>query len=80
MLRTATGVPVSRSSRLATTVVVPRSIAIAKRRLVVSPGSMAISSSSAITAVTSKLEERSVLPSVRKTVIVVCSSRSSMAS
>ena len=50
--RTATGVPVARSSSVATTVVVPRSKAMAKRRAVVSPGSMAISTSSTTTAVT----------------------------
>ena len=42
--RTATGWPLSRSSSVATTVVVPRSNAIANRRAVVSPGSRSISS------------------------------------
>jgi len=49
---TATGVPVDRSSRVATTVVVPRSKAMPNRRPVVSPGSTAISTSSTTTAVT----------------------------
>ncbi len=49
---TATGVPVPRSSRVATTVVVPRSKAMPNRRSVVSPGSTAISTSSTTTAVT----------------------------
>ena len=48
------GVPVERSIRLATTVVVPRSNAIPKRRSVVSPGSTPTSSSSTTTAVTLK--------------------------
>ena len=39
---TATGVPVARSSRVATTVVVPRSKAMPNRRSVVSPGSTSI--------------------------------------
>ena len=54
--RTATGWPLSRSSSVATTVVVPRSNAIANRRAVVSPGSTSISSSSQTTAVTSKFD------------------------
>ncbi len=62
--RTAAGWPLSRSSSVATTVVVPRSNAIAKRRAVVSPGSTSISSSSQTTAVTSKFARRSVPPSV----------------
>ena len=49
---TATGVPVDRSSRVATTVVVPRSKARPNRRIVVSPGSTSISTSSTTTAVT----------------------------
>ncbi len=49
---TAAGVPVPRSSRVATTVVVPRSKAMPNRRSVVSPGSTAISTSSTTTAVT----------------------------
>ena len=49
---TATGVPVDRSSSVATTVVVPRSKAMPNRRAVVSPGSTAISTSSTTTAVT----------------------------
>jgi hypothetical protein len=49
---TATGVPVVRSSRVATTVVVPRSNAIPNARPVVSPGWTSISTSSTITAVT----------------------------
>ena len=57
--RTATGWPVDRSSSVATTVVVPRSKAIANRRSVVSPGSTSISTSSQITAVTLKSDERS---------------------
>ena len=64
---TAAGWPVSRSSSVATTVVVPRSNAIAYRRPVVSPGSTAINSSSQTTAVTSNCASRSVLPSVRST-------------
>ena len=49
---TAAGVPVDRSSSVATTVVVPRSNAMPNRRAEVSPGSTAISASSTITAVT----------------------------
>ncbi len=49
---TASGVPVLRSSRVATTVVVPRSKAMANRRSLVSPGSTSISVSSTTTAVT----------------------------
>jgi hypothetical protein len=49
---TPAGVPVDRSSRVATTVVVPRSKAMPNRRAVVSPGSTAISTSSTTTAVT----------------------------
>ena len=49
---TATGVPVDRSSRVATTGVVPRSKAMPNRRPEVSPGSTAISTSSTTTAVT----------------------------
>ena len=49
---TPAGVPVDRSSRVATTVVVPRSNAMPNRRAVVSPGSTAISTSSTTTAVT----------------------------
>ena len=64
---TATGVPVVRSSRVATTVVVPRSKARPNARPVVSPGSTAISVSSATTAVTLKSDWRSVLPRVRST-------------
>ncbi len=64
---TATGVPVVRSSRVATTVVVPRSKARPNARPVVSPGSTAISVSSATTAVTLKSDARSVLPRVRST-------------
>ncbi len=52
--RTARGWPVSRSSSVATTVVVPRSKAIACRAADVSPGSTSIRTSSASTAVTSK--------------------------
>ena len=52
--RTASGWPDSRSSSVATTVVVPRSNAIAWRVPVVSPGSTSISSSSTMTAVTLK--------------------------
>ena len=55
--RTASGWPVARSSSVATTVVVPRSKAIAWRRSVVSPGSTSISTSSQITAVTLKLDD-----------------------
>ena len=69
---TAAGWPVSRSSSVATTVVVPRSNAIAYRRPVVSPGSTAISSSSQTTAVTSNCASRSVLPSVRSTSRLTC--------
>jgi hypothetical protein len=49
---TAAGVPVAVSMRVATTVVVPRSKAIANRLSVVSPGSTSISASSTMTAVT----------------------------
>ena len=49
---TAAGVPVAVSTSVATTVVVPRSKAIAKRRSVVSPGSPSMSASSTTTAVT----------------------------
>ena len=49
---TASGVPVARSSSVATTVVVPRSNATAYSRAVVSPGWTSISTSSTITAVT----------------------------
>ena len=52
MEATAAGVPVAVSMSVATTVVVPRSKATANRRAVVSPGSMSISASSTITAVT----------------------------
>ena len=51
---TATGVPVARSSSVATTVVVPRSKAMAYRCSVVSPGSTSMSASSTTTAVTLK--------------------------
>ena len=50
--RTASGWPVARSSSVATTVVVPRSKAIACRLSLVSPGSTSSSRSSQITAVT----------------------------
>jgi hypothetical protein len=49
---TASGVPVHRSSSVATTVVVPRSKAMPYTRPVVSPSCTSISTSSAITAVT----------------------------
>ena len=49
---TAAGVPVARSSRVATTVVVPRSNAMPKIRPLVSPGCTSISTSSTMTAVT----------------------------
>ena len=49
---TPAGVPVDRSSRVATTVVVPRSNAMPNSRPEVSPGSTSISTSSTITAVT----------------------------
>ena len=77
---TAIGWPVSRSSSVATTVVVPRSNAMAKRRVVVSPGSTSISRSSQTTAVTSKPFSRSTLPSVRSTGSSTRGSRSSSAS
>ena len=60
--RTATGWPLSRSSSVATTVVVPRSNAIANRRAVVSPGSRSISSWSHTTAVTSNPDVRRTPP------------------
>ena len=63
--RTASGWPVARSSRFATTVVVPRSNAIACRSAVVSPGSTSIRRSSQMTAVTLKSAARSVRPSRR---------------
>ena len=75
---TATGVPVPRSSSVATTVVVPRSNAMPWRDAVVSPGSTSISSSSEITAVTWKFDERSVGPSLRRTSSDAVSSRSSI--
>ena len=78
--RTAAGVPVSRSSSVATTVVVPRSNAIANRRAVVSPGSTSISTSSATTAVTFQFALRSTRPSVRRTGSSARGSRSSSAS
>src|SRR6202007_2751256 len=56
------GGPVSGSSSVATTVVVPRSYAAAKRRPLVSPGSTSMSRSSARTAVTFQAEGRSVAP------------------
>ena len=77
--RTASGWPVSRSSRFATTVVVPRSKAIAKVRPVVSPGSTSRSRSSQRTAVTLKSDERSVPPSVRTSSSETRSSTSSIA-
>ena len=49
---TASGAPVDRSSSVATTVVVPRSNAMANMRPVVSPGSTPTSTSSTTTAVT----------------------------
>ena len=49
---TAIGVPVDRSSSVATTVVVPRSNAIPYCRPVVSPGCTSTSTSSTTTAVT----------------------------
>ncbi len=49
---TATGMPLVRSSSVATTVVVPRSKAIPNARSVVSPASTATSTSSTTTAVT----------------------------
>ena len=55
---TATGVPVARSSSVATTVVVPRSNAMPNARSVVSPGSTSTSTSSTSTAVTLKSDER----------------------
>ena len=78
--RTATGCPLSRSSSVATTVVVPTSKAIANRRAVVSPGSNPISSWSATTAVTSQFDARSTDPSDRSTSIDACGSKSSSAS
>src|SRR4051794_1493344 len=77
---TATGCPDSRSSRVTTTVVVPRSNAAAKRRPVVSPGSTSIISSSTITAVTAKPDERKTPPSLRATSSGTCRSRASIAS
>ena len=49
---TASGVPVARSSSVATTVVVPRSKAIPNKVPVVSPGCTSMSTSSTMTAVT----------------------------
>ena len=62
---TAAGCPVSRSSSVATTVVVPRSNAIAWRRPLVSPGSTSSRRSSQSTAVTFQSAPRSVPPSDR---------------
>ena len=64
---TATGVPVARSSSVATTVVVPRSKAMPWRRSVVSPGSTSISRSSTTTAVTCQSARAGVRPSGRST-------------
>ncbi len=77
---TASGWPESRSSSVATTVVVPRSKASAWRAPVVSPGSTSIISSSTTTAVTLKAEERRTPPSLRTTSSGMWGSRSSMAS
>ena len=77
---TAAGCPVSRSSSVATTVVVPRSKAIAWRRAVVSPGSTSSSRSSKSTAVTFQSASRSVPPSDRSRSIGTRSSTSSIAS
>jgi hypothetical protein len=77
---TATGWPDSRSSSVATTVVVPRSKARAWRAPVVSPGSTSIISSSTMTAVTLKWAARSTPPSLRTTSSGTWGSRSSMAS
>ncbi len=62
---TASGVPVLRSSRVATTVVVPRSNAMPSSRSVVSPACTSISTSSTITAVTLKSAARSRWPRLR---------------
>src|SRR3954453_17051788 len=76
---TATGVPVVTSSRVATTVVVPRSKAMAYWVPVVSPGSTSISASSTTTAVTLKSAARSTPGSLRSTCRSGCGSRSSIA-
>ena len=77
--RTASGWPVARSSSVATTVVVPRSKAIAWRRSLVSPGSTSISTSSQMTAVTLKLDDRRVRPMPRAAPSSTRSSKSSTA-
>ena len=77
--RTAFGRPVSRSSSVATTVVVPRSKAMAWRLPLVSPSSTSMSTSSATTAVTFQSARRSVPPSSRTMSRGTRSSRSSIA-
>src|SRR5579862_6430953 len=77
--RTAFGWPVSRSRSVATTVVVPRSNAIAWRRRDVSPGSTSVSTSSTRTAVTFQSASRSVRPSPRTTSMGTRGSTSSIA-
>ena len=76
---TAFGCPVSRSSSVATTVVVPRSNAIAWRLPLVSPSSTSISRSSARTAVTFQFARRKVPPSSRTMSSGTRGSTSSMA-
>ena len=78
--RTARGVPVVTSRRVATTVVVPRSNAIACWCAVVSPGSTSMSRSSTTTAVTRKSDCRRTGGSRRSTPASARSSRSSTAS
>ena len=77
---TATGVPVATSRRVATTVVVPRSKAMAYWVAVVSPGSTSTSASSTTTAVTLKSASRSTFGSRRSTCRSATGSRSSIAS
>jgi hypothetical protein len=74
---TATGVPVDRSSSVATTVVVPRSNAMPNSRPEVSPACTSISTSSTITAVTLKSAARRARPATRSAYRSGRSSRSS---
>ena len=80
MEATATGAPVFRSRRVATTVVVPRSKAIAYRIEVVSPGSISMSSCSINTAVTLKSDLRKALGRWRMAASETVASKSSISS
>jgi len=77
--RTASGTPVATSSRFATTVVVPRSNASAKRRSVVSPGSTVEKLLVADHGCDLEVGLAQRAPSVRATASGTCSSRSSIA-